>query len=53
MTAGGGLYHLADDDRPVEAEDFIYMAPYCPQGFRAGPDGGEYLLYKDVFRDGF
>ena len=53
MTAGGGLYHLAGDDHPVEAEDFIYMAPYCPQGFRAGPDGGEYLLYKDVFRDGF
>ena len=53
MTAGGGLYHLAGDDHPVEADDFIYMAPYCPQGFRAGPDGGEYLLYKDVFRDGF
>jgi hypothetical protein len=29
------------------------MAPYCPQSFAAGPDGGEYLLYKDAWRDGF
>ena len=29
------------------------MAPYCPQGFAAGPEGAEYLLYKDVWRDGF
>jgi glyoxylate utilization-related uncharacterized protein len=29
------------------------MAPYCPQGFRAGPGGASYLLYKDVYRDGF
>ena len=34
--------------------DFIYMAPYCPQGFEAGGDvPAEYLLYKDVYRDGF
>jgi (S)-ureidoglycine aminohydrolase len=38
----------------VQAEDFIYMAPYCPQGFTAGPGGpAEYLLYKDTWRDGF
>jgi len=53
MTAGGGMYHLGGDDHEVAAGDFIYMAPYCPQGFRAGPSGAEYLLYKDVFRDGF
>lgn len=53
MTSGGGLYHLDGDDHSVTADDFIYMAPYCPQGFKAGPDGGSYLLYKDVYRDGF
>jgi (S)-ureidoglycine aminohydrolase len=53
MTAGGGTYLLEADEHEVEAGDFIYMAPYCPQGFEAGPAGAEYLLYKDVWRDGF
>ncbi|HWH12164.1 MAG TPA: (S)-ureidoglycine aminohydrolase [Solirubrobacteraceae bacterium] len=53
MTAGAGLYHLDGDEHDVVADDFIYMAPYCPQGFRAGAAGAEYLLYKDVYRDGF
>lgn len=54
MTEGSGLYVLNGDEHPVQAEDFIYMAPYCPQGFTAGPDGpAEYLLYKDTWRDGF
>jgi (S)-ureidoglycine aminohydrolase len=53
MTAGGGDYLLGQDTHPVEAHDFIYMAPYCPQWFRAGAGGGEYLLYKDVYRTGF
>jgi (S)-ureidoglycine aminohydrolase len=54
MTEGGGTYVLGADEHEVRAEDFIYMAPYCPQGFTAGPDGpAEYLLYKDVWRDGF
>jgi len=53
MTSGGGLYHLDGEEHEVRSDDFIYMAPYCPQGFRAGPDGGSYLLYKDVYRDGF
>jgi (S)-ureidoglycine aminohydrolase len=53
MTSGGGLYHLDSDELQVSRDDFIYMAPYCPQGFRAGPQGGSYLLYKDVYRDGF
>jgi (S)-ureidoglycine aminohydrolase len=53
MTAGGGEYQLDGEEHPVRAGDFIYMAPYCPQGFVAGPDGAAYLLYKDVHRDGF
>ena len=53
MTAGSGTYHLDGADFPVQRDDFIYMAPYCPQSFTAGPEGGEYLLYKDVYRDGF
>jgi (S)-ureidoglycine aminohydrolase len=54
MTAGGGTYVLGGEEHAVRAEDFIYMAPYCPQGFTAGADGpAEYLLYKDVWRDGF
>ncbi len=53
MTSGHGDYHLDGGEYPVQADDFIYMAPYCPQGFRAGPDGASYLLYKDVYRDGF
>jgi (S)-ureidoglycine aminohydrolase len=53
MTAGGGVYVLAGDAHEVREGDFIYMAPYCPQGFDAGPEGAEYLLYKDVYRDGF
>jgi (S)-ureidoglycine aminohydrolase len=54
MLDGGGIYHLAGDHHQVAAGDSIYMAPYCPQSFWAtGPDGGSYLLYKDVNRDGF
>ena len=53
MTAGSGLYTLERDAHAVAAHDFIYMAPYCPQGFTAGPEGAEYLLYKDIYRDGF
>jgi glyoxylate utilization-related uncharacterized protein len=29
------------------------MGPYCPQSFLAADEPSEYLLYKDVFRDGF
>jgi (S)-ureidoglycine aminohydrolase len=54
MTEGGGTYVLGHDAHEVVAGDFIYMAPYCPQGFTAGVAGpAEYLLYKDVWRDGF
>ena len=53
MTAGGGTYLLEDRRFAVQAGDFIYMAPYCPQSFVAGDEPAEYLLYKDVWRDGF
>ena len=54
MTAGGGLYHLGGNQHEVTQDDFIYMAPYCPQSFVAtGAGPAEYLLYKDVYRDGF
>jgi (S)-ureidoglycine aminohydrolase len=53
MTAGSGVYLLDGERHDVQTDDFIYMAPYCPQGFEAGADGASYLLYKDVYRDGF
>jgi (S)-ureidoglycine aminohydrolase len=54
MTEGSGTYVLGGEEHDVGAEDFIYMAPYCPQGFTASADGpAEYLLYKDTWRDGF
>jgi len=54
MTEGSGTYVLGADEHEVRAEDFIYMAPYCPQGFTASGEGpAEYLLYKDTWRDGF
>jgi (S)-ureidoglycine aminohydrolase len=53
MTAGGGTYLLEERRFEVQAGDFIYMAPYCPQSFVAGDEPSEYLLYKDVWRDGF
>ena len=54
MTAGAGLYFLDGALHEVESGDFIYMAPYCPQGFTAtGREPAEYLLYKDTWRDGF
>jgi (S)-ureidoglycine aminohydrolase len=54
MTAGAGHYHLDGEQHEVRAGDFVYMAPYCPQSFVAtGREPAEYLLYKDVHRDGF
>ena len=52
MTAGGGDYHLDGDTHEVAEGDFIYMAPYCAQGFTARAPS-EYLLYKDTWRDGY
>jgi (S)-ureidoglycine aminohydrolase len=54
MTAGAGRYFLGGERHDVRQGDFIYMAPYCPQGFTATGEGpAEYLLYKDTWRDGF
>jgi len=48
MLEGGGIYRLGDCWYPVEAGDFIWMAPYCPQWFGAlGKRPAKYLIYKD------
>jgi (S)-ureidoglycine aminohydrolase len=48
MLEGGGIYRLGDYWYPVEAGDFIWMAPYCPQWFGAlGKTPAKYLIYKD------
>jgi (S)-ureidoglycine aminohydrolase len=48
MLEGGGIYRLGDSWYPVEAGDFIWMAPYCPQWFGAmGQKPAKYLIYKD------
>jgi (S)-ureidoglycine aminohydrolase len=48
MLEGGGIYRLRAQWYPVEAGDFIWMAPYCPQWFGAlGKAPAKYLIYKD------
>ena len=48
MLEGSGIYKLGDFWCPVEAGDFIWMAPYCPQWFGAlGKRPAKYLIYKD------
>ena len=48
ILEGGGIYRLGDAWYPVEAGDFIWMAPYCPQWFGAlGKTAAKYLIYKD------
>ena len=52
MLYGRGVYWLNKDFIEVQKDDFIYMAPYCPQFFYStGWDKSAYLLYKDVNRD--
>jgi (S)-ureidoglycine aminohydrolase len=52
MVAGRGLYWLNHDLIEVQKDDFIYMAPFCPQFFYAtGWEKSAYMLYKDVNRD--
>ena len=52
MLEGSGIYWLNGDYHEVQKDDFIYMAPYCPQFFYAtGWVEGRYLIYKDVNRD--
>lgn len=48
MLEGGGIYRLGDSWYPVQAGDFIWMGPYCPQWFGAlGKKPAKYLIYKD------
>jgi (S)-ureidoglycine aminohydrolase len=48
MLEGCGIYKLGESWYPVEAGDFIWMAPYCPQWFGAlGKHPAKYLIYKD------
>ena len=48
MLEGGGIYRLGDSWYPVQAGDFIWMAPFCPQWFGAlGKRPAKYLIYKD------
>ena len=52
VLSGKGVYLLGEDWMEVEKDDFIYMAPYCPQSFYAtGPTPASYIYYKDVNRD--
>jgi (S)-ureidoglycine aminohydrolase len=52
MLAGRGIYWLNGDYIETKKDDFIYMAPFCPQFFYAtGWEKSAYLLYKDVNRD--
>jgi (S)-ureidoglycine aminohydrolase len=48
MLEGAGIYRLSEAWYPVQAGDFIWMAPYCPQWFGAlGKHPAKYLIYKD------
>ncbi len=49
---GKGAYFLDDTWMEVEASDFIWMGPYCPQSYYAtGPVASKYIYYKNVNRD--
>lgn len=51
MLEGGGIYRLGEAWYPVEAGDFLWMAPFCPQWFGAlGRTPAKYLIYKDFNR---
>ena len=52
QLAGRGIYWLNGDYHEVRVDDFIYMAPFCPQFYCAtGWETSRYLIYKDVNRD--
>jgi (S)-ureidoglycine aminohydrolase len=49
---GRGVYYLGDRWHEVQASDFIWMGPYCPQSFyAAGTVPARYIYYKNVHRD--
>lgn len=48
ILEGAGIYRLGDSWYPVQAGDFIWIAPFCPQWFGAlGKVPAKYLIYKD------
>lgn len=52
MLQGKGVYFLGDSWMEVEATDFIWMGPWCPQSYyAAGPLPSRYLYYKNVNRE--
>ena len=52
ILQGKGLYYLDGDWLEVEAGDFIWMGPFCPQSFyAAGPTPAKYIYYKNVNRE--
>jgi (S)-ureidoglycine aminohydrolase len=49
---GKGVYYLDAMWMEVEATDFIWMGPYCPQSFYAtGLIPSKYIYYKNVNRE--
>jgi (S)-ureidoglycine aminohydrolase len=52
VLQGKGVYFLGDAWMEVEATDFIWMGPFCPQSYYAtGPEPSRYLYYKNVNRE--
>ncbi len=52
MLQGKGVYFLGDTWMEVEATDFIWMGPFCPQSYYAtGPQPSRYIYYKNVNRE--
>jgi (S)-ureidoglycine aminohydrolase len=52
MLQGKGVYFLGDSWMEVEATDFIWMGPWCPQSYyAAGPQPSRYIYYKNVNRE--
>jgi (S)-ureidoglycine aminohydrolase len=52
MLEGHGMYLLDTEWHETQAEDFIWMGPFCPQYFIPSSDTqASYLLYKNVNRD--
>ena len=49
---GKGVYYLDGEWMEVQAGDFIWMAPFCPQTFYAtGEVPARYIYYKNVNRE--
>jgi (S)-ureidoglycine aminohydrolase len=52
VLQGKGTYFLDDTWMEVEATDYIWMGPYCPQSYYAtGLVPSKYIYYKNVNRE--